>query len=227
MTGTGTGALSLVHLVQEPRLVVAGTRPPLLLLLHGVGSNEHDLFSLAPALDPRFLIVSARAPYQVENGGNGWFHIRFTAQGPVINPDEAEESRRTLRRFLDELTERYGVDPHRRFLLGFSQGAIMSLCVMLTAPEALAGVVAMSGRLLPEIRPKAVPAERLRAFPVLVQHGLYDQLLPISYGRDIRDYLAATPAALTYREYPIGHQVTEQSLEEARAWLADHLDTAG
>ncbi len=86
--------LSLVHLVRQPKNE-AGT-PPLLLLLHGIGSNEHDLYGLAPFLDERFLIISVRAPNTLGPGSYAWFEADFTPQGPVINPAQAEASRKTL-----------------------------------------------------------------------------------------------------------------------------------
>ncbi|HXF82454.1 MAG TPA: phospholipase [bacterium] len=216
-------ALSLVHLNRPPLAPSAGP-PPLLLLLHGVGSHEGDLMGLAPYLDPRFFIVSARAPLVLGPGMYGWFEVRLDPYHPVINPEQAEHSRQLLIRFIEELAPAYGTDPRRVFLLGFSQGAIMSLSVLLTRPDLLAGVVAMSGRLLPEVRPLVVPPERLRDVPVLVIHGTADQVLPVHHGRAIRDFLAALPVRLTYREYPMGHEVTEESLADVAAWLREQLD---
>jgi phospholipase/carboxylesterase len=83
---------SLVHAVHEPNETSAKPAPAL-LLLHGVGSNEQDLMGLAPMLDPRFLIVSARAPITLQYGSYGWYHVQFTDDGHIINPEEAEESR--------------------------------------------------------------------------------------------------------------------------------------
>src|SRR5437763_10158037 len=113
-------SLSLTHLTREPTAPAEGA-PPLLLLLHGVGSNEADLFGLAPELDGRFFVVSARAPITLGPGAYGWFHVAFTPQGPAIIPAEAEQSRQALLRFIDEVVEAYGVDPRRVYLMGFSQ----------------------------------------------------------------------------------------------------------
>ena len=221
----GTARLSLAHLIREPRVPAAG-RAPLLLLLHGVGSHERDLFQLAPALDPRFFIVSARGPLVLAPGAFAWFHVTFTPRGPAIVAAEAEASRERLRAFLAELAVAYPVDPQRVYLLGFSQGAIMSFSVALTAPERVAGVVALSGRILPEIRPLIAPPAALAGLPFLVIHGTEDTVLPVSYGRAARDLLAGLPVALTYREYPMGHQITADSLSTVAAWLTAQLDAA-
>src|SRR5258707_1243339 len=107
-----TAALSLTHLFQQPRQSSDGP-PPLLILLHGLGSNEHDLVGLAPYLDPRFQIVSARAPYTLTPGSYAWFELGWTATGITIDPRQAEQSRVLLVGFIAEALAAYGGDPAR------------------------------------------------------------------------------------------------------------------
>ena len=216
--------LSLVHLVRKPREVEAA-EPPLLLLLHGIGSNEHDLFSMAPHLDPRFLIVSARAPIEIMASGYAWFNIEFTGEGGIV-PDleQAEASRQLLVRFIDELVEAYGVSRRSVYLMGFSQGAMMSLGVALTRPDKVAKVVAMSGRLPEQAVANAGSLEEVRKLEIFVSHGAYDDLLPIANGRACRDRLEELGVPLTYREYPMGHEVRAEALRDITTWLTSTLD---
>jgi|SRR5690348_7653843 phospholipase/carboxylesterase len=216
--------LPLVHLVHQPSIET--DTPPLLLLLHGVGSNEQDLFGLVPFLDKRFLIISARAPNTLEPGSYAWFEITFTPQGPSINPQQAEASRETLITFIKEAVTMYGADSQRVYLMGFSQGAIMSASVALTQPELVAGAVLMSGRILPEIRTLMSSNDALIGFPFLVVHGTADRVLPITNGRASRDLLLSLPVDLTYREYSMGHEVSQESLSDVAAWLREQLDKA-
>ncbi len=196
----------LVHLVRQP--IIEADTPPLLLLLHGIGGNEHDLYGLAPFLDKRFLIISVRAPHTLGPGSYAWFEADFTPQGPVINPEQAEASRITLITFLKEAITAYGADPKQVYLMGFSQGAIMSASVALTQPELIAGAVLMSGRILPEIQPLIASSEELSGFPFLVVHGTVDMVLPITHGRASRELLSSLPVDLTYHEYPMGSNVS-------------------
>jgi phospholipase/carboxylesterase len=213
--------LALTHLLQRPR--AGAGAPPLLIMLHGVGSNEHDLLGLAPYLDERFLIVSARAPYVMMPGAFAWFEIGWTATGIVIDQQQAEASRKLIATFVEEAAAAYGADPARVYLLGFSQGAIMSAAVALTRPELVAGAVLMSGRVRPEHLPP-IDAARLVGKPFLVVHGVYDEVLPIENGRASRDFLEQLPIDLTYREYPIGHEVSAESLVDVVAWLSARLE---
>ena len=217
--------LSLVHLVRQPQ--VKGASTPLLLLLHGVGSNEYDLFGLAPYLDKRFLIISVRAPYTMEVDSFAWFEVNFTPQGPIIQPEQAEASRNRMITFLNEAVVAYGADPQQVYLMGFSQGAIMSASVALTRPELVAGVVLMSGRILPQIEPLVAAPEKLKGLPVLVVHGTSDGVLPVNNGRDSQKTLSALPVDLLYREYPMGHEVSRESLADVTSWLSGRLDDAG
>ncbi|HAH00346.1 MAG TPA: hypothetical protein DDW33_09755 [Ktedonobacter sp.] len=217
--------LSLVHLVRQPQ--VKGASTPLLLLLHGVGSNEYDLFGLAPYLDKRFLIISVRAPYTMEVDSFAWFEVNFTPQGPIIQPEQAEASRNRMITFLNEAVVAYGADPQQVYLMGFSQGAIMSASVALTRPELVAGVVLMSGRILPQIEPLVAAPEKLKGLPVLVVHGTSDGVLPVNNGRDSQKTLSALPVDLLYREYPMGHEVSRESLADVTSWLSARLDDAG
>ena len=216
---------TLTHLVREPRRGEHAP-PPLLLLLHGIGSNEEDLFGLAPYLDERFLVVSARAPVALPYGGYGWFQIEFTPRGMAADIEQAKRSLGMLPGFIEALAERYGADARRVYLAGFSQGAMMSLALALTRPEMIAGVVAMSGRLPRQVLEREPDAGALAGKPVLVTHGLYDAVLPVENGRAARDYFAALPVELTYHEYPMAHEVSVESLRDVTGWLTRQLDTA-
>lgn len=221
-----TNGFQLHHITREPLHGSRG-RPPMLVLLHGLRSNEQDLMGLAPQLDDRFFIVSARAPLTLGPGAYGWYHVEFTESGYVINEDEAEASRTQLIGFVDELTRNYPVDPDRIFLMGFSQGCIMSIGAALAAPRKLAGVVGMSGRLLERTLVRVAPHEQLTDLPVMVVHGLRDTVIPIDYGRQMRDELSRLPVDLTYREYDMSHQVSSDSLRDIAGWLTTRLDLPG
>jgi phospholipase/carboxylesterase len=214
---------SLFHQAAPPRSGLEG-KPPLLLLLHGYGANEDDLFSLAPYLDERFMIVSARAPIMLQPMSYAWFNLGFTPQGIVVNPDEVKSSRQTIHKFVGEVLAAYECDPKAVYLMGFSQGAMMSMAVALTYPGTAAGVVAMSGRVLSQTLDLIPDKDALTGLPVFMAHGARDTLIPIDNGRDARSKLSALPVALTYREYDMGHEISYESLKDVTEWLKERLD---
>ena len=215
--------LPLTYRFLPPRQAGPG-KAPVLVMLHGIGSHEGDLLQLAPYLDPRLAVISLRAPLPWGAGGFAWFEMAWTPEGLVGDPEQARRSRELLSHFLDQGIPSLGLDPAQVYLLGFSQGAIMSLYLALTQPEKLAGVVAMSGRLSPEILAEAVEPARLQHLSILVVHGTADAVLPVAFGRQIRDYFASLPLSFTYREYAMGHEVSPESLRDIQGWLQSQLD---
>lgn len=215
---------SLKYIVREPA-VGTGARPPVLVLLHGVRSNEQDLMGLAPVLDPRFYLVSARAPITLGPGAYGWYHVEFTADSYIIDEDEAERGVQLVLQFLHELPQITGVDESRIYLMGFSQGAIMTVGSAVRQPQLFAGAVAMSGRLLPSFLGKAAPPAALRDLPLLAVHGVQDTVIPVEDGRNLRDELQRLPVAFEYKEYNIAHQVSAESMRDIGQWLTARLDS--
>jgi phospholipase/carboxylesterase len=216
------GAPGFHHLSRPPLAPAAGEHP-LLVLLHGYGSDERDLMGLAPYLDPRFEVVSARAPQALEMGGYAWFGVQFTPFGLVLDHDQAREALRQLAAWLETLVAAPGVDRGRVFLLGFSQGAGMALGAALHRPELVAGVAFLSGLVMEQMIARGAP-ERLRALSVLMTHGRRDPLIPIAQGRASRALLEKLPVRLRYREYEMGHEISEECLAEVQAWLREQLN---
>ena len=215
--------LPLVHIARPPRAASPG-KPPLLLQLHGVGSNERDLFSFADQLDPRFHVVSVRAPLVRGPDAFAWFEVQFLPTGFAINPEQLRQSRDRLLELIPAAVAAYSADPERVYLLGFSQGAIMSLTTMLSYPDPIAGIAAMSGRLPPEARPWIAPADQLADAPIFLAHGTFDEVIPVSYGRDAQEALHTLPVDLTYREYAMPHTIGPEAMRDMLAWLTAHLD---
>jgi phospholipase/carboxylesterase len=214
-------SLNLTHMVR-PALERAGDdeNPPCLVLLHGRGADEEDLMGLEGALDPRFTIISPRAPFRF-GPGYAWYHL-----SQVGSPDEEslQTSLQELRTFIEGLPGAYDIDAGRLYLLGFSQGAILSSGLAMLMPDAIVGVVMHSGYVLAQHGGLELPSDGLAGKPFFVAHGKYDDVIPVTWGRDAQEYLEAAGADVLYREYPIGHSISEESLYDMSEWLTAHLD---
>ena len=147
---------------------------PVLVLLHGRGADEEDLLGLAPALDPRLLIVSVRAPFQFPSGGWTWYDIHEVGSP---RQEQFAESYDRMEQFLADVKKQYAVDSRQMFLFGFSMGAVMSYAISLTNPEEIAGVVAHSGY-VPEQSSLRFALDKLQNSSFFVAHGIHDPVIP-------------------------------------------------
>ena len=225
MAGTPRPRLSLVYRLRDRAVErSAADRPPLLILLHGVGSNELAMAALADSFDPRLIVISVRSPIELAPFRFGWWEVEFSDDGPIIDVAQAAAGWARAVAFIDEAAAALGADPARVFVAGFSQGGIVALATMLTAPEKVAGVVCMSGRLPPEVVAQAVPEARLRGRRVLVVHGRQDEVLGVDYGRRADEELRRLGLTVDYRELDLGHTSSAESVETVAAWLTARLD---
>jgi phospholipase/carboxylesterase len=214
---------TLHHLVRKPKKPV--DKAPLLIMLHGYGSNEEDLFSFADEFPDELFIISVRAPYPLPPYGNAWYAIHWDGSnnGKFSDDDQAVISREKIVQFLDEVTENYPVDPKNVTLLGFSQGCILSFSVALSYPEKIKNVVGLSGYINQEILKKGYENNDFSNLSVYSSHGTADQVIPVAWARKTAPFLDALNIDHTYSEFPVGHGVAPQNLMEIKAWLNKHL----
>jgi phospholipase/carboxylesterase len=205
--------------------VVKSANPPLLLLLHGYGSNEEDLFSYAEYLDERFVIVSVRAPYPHSAGNYAWYSLDFSKNPYTSNNEQAEKSRQDIGRFITQLCEKYHADAKKVFMLGFSQGAMMSLTCALTMPEKVAGAVVLSGKLREETKSLIIDNQQLAKSKIFISHGKKDERVPFAEAEKAKAYLESKGINPTFDVYPeAGHEVNQESFMAFRAWLTEVLN---
>lgn len=214
--------LSLTHLIRP----ASKPNAPLLLLLHGYGSNEEDLFSFAPQLSTDFFIVSARAPFEMEGYGAAWYAINFDAAGGKFSDNEqARDSMELLLKFIKQLSEHYPINPNDINILGFSQGAILAYGLSLTYPQIFNKVVAMSGYINEElIAHKDGLESRFRESETpqfFISHGTMDMVVPHAWAAKAPAFLDAINARYIYKEYPMGHGVSQDNFYDMKAFLED------
>jgi len=200
---------------QDPRLTV--------IAIHGRGSNEDDLLGLAQPLGLPLRVVAPRGPLKLSLGwtvGYAWYE--FANLGDP-EPEGFQQSVDRLVALVDHVRDRWQLAREQLVLLGFSQGAVMSMCVALTIPERVGGVVALSGY-LPRPEVWQPPRTDLGGMPVRVTHGTYDSILPVAWGRAAAERLRQYNADVRYEEFPMDHEVNTACLEVIRGWLAARIN---
>ena len=144
--------------------------------------------------------------------------MHFENGKPINNKTQAEESRKTILNFFDQL-KKNAFNESQVYLCGFSQGDIMAYSVALTNPDKIKGIGVLSGRLLDETKISIAPEEQLKKVWVFISHGTKDQVLNIDYARASNAYLKQLHLAPQYKEYPEGHTISRNMLSDFIVWL--------
>ena len=210
--------MNLHYLIQEPK--VKHDKNPLLLLLHGYGSNEEDLFSFASELPNDSYVISVRAPYDLQPYGHAWYAIHFDADENKFSDNvQAKQSVELIAGFIDEIVKQYPIDAKNVTLIGFSQGAILSYATALTYPEKVAKVVALSGYFNQEIMPEVIDTKAISHLKFFVSHGSVDQVIPVEWARKAKPALENIDLEVEYQEYPVRHGVSPKNFYDFKNWL--------
>lgn len=211
---------ALHYVVRQPKKAI--DNPPLLVLVHGYGSNELDLFSFAEELPDELLIVSLRAPYEMAYGGYAWYAINLDASNNKHSDlDQARASLQKIAALIDEVKDAYNTAKDKTFLLGFSQGAILSYALSFNYPNKVQHVLALSGYINEELMPPTMPQNS--ATDYYISHGTVDQVLPVEWARKAPIILNSLALQHVYSEYPVGHGVAPQNFFSLKKWIEERL----
>jgi phospholipase/carboxylesterase len=208
----------LVHEVRPPRGEAAGA----LVLFHGRGASEHDLFPLLDLLDPerRLLGVTPRGPLSLPPGGAHWYVVRRVG---YPDPGTFSPTFETVGSWLDALERETGIPPDRTFLGGFSQGAVMGYALTLAHDRPrYAGLLAFSG-FVPTVSGLELDPTKGAGLPIAIGHGIYDPVISVEFSRAARSMLEDAGADVAYREYPLPHMIDPDYLTELAEWLGQRV----
>ncbi|MFT6749753.1 MAG: phospholipase/carboxylesterase [Flavobacterium sp.] len=210
--------MKLHYKIREPKTILNSN--PVLILLHGYGSNEADLFSFADDLPAEYYVISVRAPHDMMYEGYAWYAINFDAdENKFSDLVQARESRDQISNFIDEILEKYPIDKQKVTLIGFSQGCILSYAVGVSYPEKVQRVVGMSGYFNTEIATSEFLKNNLSSLKIFASHGTMDQVVPIDWARKSKPTLEKYGVQMEYKEYPIGHGISPQNFADFKSWL--------
>ena len=189
-----------------------------LILFHGRGADENDLYPLFDMLDPERALVGAspRGPLTLSFGGAHWYVVRR-----VGYPDPAtfETGFEAAARWLDAFLTDRGIDISRSVLGGFSQGAVMAYSIGLGRGRPRpAGLLCLSG-FIPVVEGFDLDLDGLEGYPVFIGHGSHDPVIEVEFGREAAGKLQAAGADVVYRESPLPHTIDPSVVDEAGGWL--------
>jgi phospholipase/carboxylesterase len=210
--------LSIRYLIKEPQSKTSES--PLLLLLHGFGSNESDLHSFANYLPENHYIVSIRAPFKLPNGGFAWYNISFDKDMNKFNDqDQAKDSINMIINFIEELSNKYLIDKDKISLLGFSQGTILSYALCLNYPEKFKNIIGFSGYIdeaMINIESENTDYSKLNLY---ISHGKDDPVIPVDWARKSTEVLKRNKIKYSFNEFNSGHTISSENFYDFKNWL--------
>lgn len=197
---------------------------PLIILIHGYGSNEADLFGFADELPDEFHVVSVRAPHTLAEGMFAWYAIDFINMEKFNNIPQGIDSRNQLVAFADALVKKENLDENNVWLCGFSQGAILSYSMALNFPKKFKNVAILSGYPEPNFIGETTKGnanfDHLNFF---VSHGKDDMVIPVEWARKGPELLDELNIKNQYREYAGGHGIVAQNFYDLIHWMKQQL----
>jgi len=209
----------MIYELRRPAQTEPGKTYPALFLMHGIGSNEQNMLSLVNGLEDRFYIFSIRGHLPQPPG-----YAFFTIQGYGKPHREVfDEGIRKLTSFIDYACGEYPLDESQLFLLGFSQGAILSMTLGLTLGSRIKGIIALSGYIPAFVKEEYAiqPVDNLSLF---ISHGEMDQVLPFDWGLANNEYFSGLGADVTFKTYKEGHSVSLDNHRDFMNWLMEKVE---
>lgn len=193
---------------------------PLIIFMHGYGGDETNMISFTSILPDTYNYLSVRAPLNAPQDGYQWFNQRpDSAYYDGVTAD-LTSSRHVLEQFIEQATRKYHTRPSKVFLVGFSQGAMMSYEVALRDPTLVRGFAALSGHMLPVLKAELKPDPARQKLAVFIGHGTADTLIPVQGASDAEAYLKAQGINAQFHAYTgLPHGVNEAEIKDLRAWL--------
>lgn len=213
-----SAAVPLEHVHVEPDSPTDGPAPAV-FVLHGRGADEKDLLPVAKRLPDELAVVSLRAPDRLM-GGYTWYELEMPDGDLHRSQPNADEFRRSLDLVAESVavaTEAYDLDAERIGLLGFSQGAITSLSLLLEHPDDFAWVVALHGYLA-ESHTEQAP-ESIESKPVFVGSGSTDQVIPSKRAEAAAERLREAGCTVESGVYRSAHGIGPDELADVVAWV--------
>jgi phospholipase/carboxylesterase len=206
-----------------PALQENGQKLPVLVVLHGYGTDEYDLLPITEQIGGGFLIVSLQAPIDRPNGGHAWYDLIQTENGIIPDDLTRHESEEMLVASLANIINQEGGDVNRVVLMGFSQGAAVIYSLLTVYDLKNYGItpiasINMSGYIPRDIL-EAISEKRFDGFPFFISHGEFDELIPMQALGEAEKLLTQQGADVTARMYPVGHGVLPETVEDIISWM--------
>lgn len=206
------------YTVQTPASVKPGVNYPVVFALHGVGYTEKDMMSTIAELNEGLIVIGVRGHLPYEQG-YAYYYLKSFG-----NPERElfDKGVGMLEQFIDYAVRQYPIDPARMYLIGFSQGAILSMTLALKLGPKIKGIIAMNGY-IPSFVKEEYAIQATDHLSVFLSDGRDDPIFPPHIGEQNYQYLKDRVNRIAYKTYPAAHEISEENRQDVTAWLRKEL----
>ena len=217
MKNTNNISLPLRHQIQLPR--IQQLKSPAVFFLHGFGSNMDDLFTLGNYFPSNWTCISLEATVSIGFGGWAWAELDFNNMLELPKPEQIYKHRTKIIQSIKISIQKLKLDSSQIYLVGFSQGASMSLFCGLTRPEMFHGIASLCGYIELNDFSKEINKDKVNELNLFIGNGTEDNVVPISLGRITKTNLERVGVQPIYQEYPTGHSISNDCLQDMLKWF--------
>ncbi|MGG3681798.1 alpha/beta hydrolase [Aeribacillus sp. FSL K6-3256] len=206
--------LSYEYEIHLPSTAEEGKKYPVVFALHGIGYDEQYMLSLVEDLKEEFILIGIRGDLPYEDG----YAYYYLKEYGKPERELFDISVNKLKNFIEAALKKYPIDSDKVYLIGFSQGAILSMTLALILGEKIKGIVAMNGY-IPSFVKEEYPLKSIERLSVFLTQGESDHIFPLNIGQENYDYLRKHAASVKYTIYPAGHEISQDNQRDIVSWL--------
>jgi phospholipase/carboxylesterase len=206
--------------VQLPEKMENGKKYPVIFALHGIGYDEQYMLNLLEDLKGEYILIGIQGNLTYENGF-AYYYLKNYG-----NPERElfDSSMENLKNFIEEASNHYPIDSERKYLIGFSQGAILSMSLALILGDSIKGIIPMNGY-IPQFLIEEYPLKSIAHLSVFLCQGAADPIFPLNIGQENYDYFREQAGSVKYTIYPTAHEISANNKQDVVAWLREELKT--
>jgi phospholipase/carboxylesterase len=207
-------SLAYEHKIHLPSNVAEGKKYPVVFALHGIGYDEQYMLSLVEDLKEEFILIGIRGDLPYEDGYAYYYLKEYGKPERKLFDDSIDK----LKNFIEYALNEYPIDSERVYLIGFSQGAILSMSLALILGDKIKGIVAMNGY-IPSFVKEEYTLKSINHLSVFLTQGESDHIFPLNIGQENYDYLRKHAGSVKYTIYPAGHEISQDNQRDIVSWL--------
>ena len=194
-----------------------------IIMLHGYGSNEYDLFSLSENINSNYLIISIRACIEMGGESYCWWPLSIDNQMKlVMDINQAKSSIKSLNNFImNELANKFKFSSNEIYLLGFSQGCMISYALSINYPKNYKKVIGMSGKISFDII-KLNEDYDYSSHNMIISHGKYDEIIPMKEGKKASDWFLENKIRNKFIETNSAHGISNDDFKILSHWIDEN-----